>query len=303
VTTGGSAPRPGATRTDDVARYYDRNTGRFLLVGRGGVLAMHRELWGPGVRTACEAADHINALVAAELEGLEKATSPLVLDFGCGVGGTLFRLAAWLPNARLRGITVSSRQHAIAVRLAEELGWAARCSFTLGDFHAADLGDVGDVSAVSKVAAAIVAIESFAHSVSPAAFLANAARHLEPGGRLVVADDFLARDEGALTPMQAKSVERFRRGWRVPAVGPAIRLVEQAAAHGLAVVKNVDLTPLTRPGARLRDRLVALVDPALGRLGLARIPFFGNLIGGHALQVGLREGFLEYRLLVFRKVA
>ena len=69
----------------------------------------------------------------------------------------------------------------------------------------------------------------------------------------------------------------------------------------------MDLTPLTRQGTRLRDRLVALANPALARLdgdgALSSMPFFGNLIGGHALQVGLGEGLLEYRLLVFRKVA
>jgi SAM-dependent methyltransferase len=297
VTTGGSAPGPAATGPDDVARYYDRNTGRFLLVGRGGVHAMHRELWGPGVRTARDAADHVNRLVAAELAHLEKSSNALVLDFGCGVGGTLFRLAEWLPHARFRGITVSRRQHDIAVRLAEELGWAARCSFTLGDFHAADLDGVGEG------ADAVVAVESFAHSASPMAFLANAARHLAPNGVLVVADDFLARDEGTLTPAQSRTVERFRRGWRVPGVSTAERLVGEASQHGLRIVKSVDLTPLTRPGSRMRDRLVALVPPALAGLGITQIPFFGNLIGGHALQTGLREGFLEYRLLVLRKAA
>ena len=29
--------------------------------------------------------------------------------------------------------------------------------------------------------------------------------------------------------------------------------------------------------------------------------FFGNMIGGNALQIGLREGFLSYRMLSFRK--
>jgi cyclopropane fatty-acyl-phospholipid synthase-like methyltransferase len=287
----------GGITSDDVARYYDRNTARFLLVGRGGVHAMHRELWGPGVRTAREAADHVNALVAAELAHLQKKPSALVLDFGCGVGGTLFRLAEWLPRARFHGITVSRRQHDVAVRLGEELGWAARCSFAHGDFHTASLGEVGEA------ADAVLAIESFAHSTSPAAFLENAARHLVRGGLLVVADDFLARAESSLTPVQRRTVERFRRGWRVPAVDTAETLVEQAADHGLEALKNQDLTPLTRPGSRLRDRAIAAAQPALARLDLARLPFFGNLIGGHALQSGLRDGFLEYRLLVFRRVA
>ena len=34
-----------------------------------------------------------------------------------------------------------------------------------------------------------------------------------------------------------------------------------------------------------------------------RYPFCGNLIGGHALQVGTREGFLRYKFLVLRKGA
>jgi SAM-dependent methyltransferase len=280
--------------SQEVARYYDRNTGRFLLVGRGGIHAIHRELWGPEVRTAREAADHVNRLLAEELEDLTRSPDALVLDFGCGVGGTLFRFAEWFPAARFHGVTVSRRQYDVAVQLAEELGWAARCSFTHGDFHSV---------VVAARADAIVAVESLAHSHEPRAFLTNAARHLEAGGRLLVADDFLARDEGSLSPVQASSVERFRAGWRVPSVRTSERLQHEAAEHGFALEKNVDLTPLTRPGARLRDRIVALANPVLVRLGLAGVPFFGNLIGGHALQIGLRDGFLEYRLLVFRKVA
>jgi hypothetical protein len=41
--------------------------------------------------------------------------------------------------------------------------------------------------------------------------------------------------------------------------------------------------------------------PLFARLGLARRPFFGNIIGGGALQVGLREGFIRYQLLVLRR--
>jgi hypothetical protein len=48
---------------------------------------------------------------------------------------------------------------------------------------------------------------------------------------------------------------------------------------------------------------VALASPVAASLGLARVPFYGNMIGGNALQIGLREGFLKYRLLVFRQAA
>jgi len=288
----------GPGGTVDVARYYDRNTARFLLMGRGRVYGIHRELWGPGTITSEDAAGHIDELLAAELADVAATPNALVLDFGCGVGGTLFRLAEHFPTARFHGVTISRRQIDVAERLAERVGRATECSFTHGDYHSVALGEIAD---------AVVAVESFAHSGNPTAFLASASRHLADGGRLLIADDFLARDESALTASELDLVDRLRKGWRVPGIRTAGQLERVAPAHGFALEKSVDLTRLTRPGTRLRDRLGAAVAPALAGLdaafALGRLPFFGNLIGGHAVQVGLREGILEYRLLVFRKVA
>lgn len=278
---------------DDVARYYDSNTRRFLFMGSGhDARSMHRELWGPGVGSAREATDHIDHVIADQITDFALGPAPTIVDFGCGVGGTLLHFAERFPDALLRGVTVSQRQVDLAERLAEESGHADRCSFSLGDFQTVDLELRAD---------AIVAIESFVHSHSAGAFLANAARHLHPGGHLIIADDFLASERDALDTRQRIQVERFQSGWRVPAVCTAERLVEGAAEHGLAAEKNVDLTSLTRPGSRVRDRLTAAVSPLLARLSLSRIPLCGNLIGGNALQIGLRDGFLRYRLLVFRK--
>lgn len=281
--------------SDDVARYYDSNTRRFLFIGRGrGVHAMHRELWGPGVTSAVGAVDHINGVVAEAIAELVPAAAPVVVDFGCGVGGTLFHLAGRFPDARLTGITISERQVEIARQLANELGVAARCTFRLADFQTVELGEPAD---------AIVAIEAFAHSRDADAFLDGAARHLRPGGHLIVADDFLAADEDSMDARQRRVVGRFRAGWRVPAICTADHLGATAAGHGLDVVRTVDLTGLTRPGSRVRDRLVAAVSPLLARLGLERVPFCGNLIGGDALQSGLREGFLRYELVALRAAA
>jgi cyclopropane fatty-acyl-phospholipid synthase-like methyltransferase len=281
--------------SDDVARYYDRNTRRFLLMGGArGVHSIHRELWGAEVRSAHEAADHINRLLADEIAGLDIGPEPSIVDFGCGVGGTLFHLAQRMPKARLLGITISRRQVEIAERFVEKLGHADACSFSLGDFHTADTGVRADV---------VLAVESFAHSHSAEAFLANAVRNLGPEGRLIVVDDFLASEKESLATRQRRRVEQFQAGWRVPAICTEEHLVHSAAQHGLRTEKTVDLTSLTRPGSRVRDRLTAIVSPLLARLGLSRIPFCGNLIGGNALQIGLRDGFLRYRFLVFRKQA
>jgi len=255
---------------------------------------MHRELWAPGVRDATQAAGHVNRLIAGELSHLDSVPEPTVLDFGCGVGGTLFHLATRFPGARLEGVTVSLRQLEIAERIAARLGHAGRCSFVHGDFGVADL---------APEAEAIVAVESFAHSSDPDAFLANAARHLRPGGRLIVVDDFLAYGEGDLDARQRSLVGQLRKGWRVPSVGTIGTLERAAERAGLRSERVADLTGLTRPGSRLRDRAIAVLSPVMARLGLVTVPFCGNMIGGNALQIGLREGFIRYALLAFRRAA
>ena len=63
---------------------------------------------------------------------------------------------------------------------------------------------------------------------------------------------------------------------------------------------DTDLTGLIRLG-RPRDRAVALLCPLIRMLGIGDVPVFGNMIGGNALQNGIREGVLTYRLLRFRR--
>jgi SAM-dependent methyltransferase len=127
-----------------------------------------------------------------------------------------------------------------------------RCTFSLGDFQTAELDVRAD---------AIVAVESFAHCDSADAFFANAARHLREGGSLILADDFLAAPLGGLGARERQRVEELRSGWRVPAICTTESLVDAAAARGFEVEKTVDLTAHTRPGSRVRDRLVAVLGP------------------------------------------
>jgi SAM-dependent methyltransferase len=278
--------------TAEVAGYYDSNTGRFLLMG-GGAPSMHRALWAPGVDSARSAAGHVDRILADEIAALALGPIPAILDFGCGVGGTLLHVAERFRGARLTGVTISGKQVERARRLARRRGLAERCEFVLGDFQSVDLGRGADV---------VVAVESFVHAASTDAFLANAVRHLGEQGRLMIVDDFLASAQGTLDARQRRRVEQLRSGWRVPSLCSADDLVVAAARHGLGLERRVDLTPLTRPGSRLRDRFTAIASPLMAGLGLARMPFCGNLIGGNALQIGLREGFLRYQLLTFRKL-
>ena len=122
----------------------------------------------------------------------------------------------------------------------------------------------------------------------------------KPSGTLIVVDDFLADAVRGRNAADRRIIEDFRRGWRVPSFDTVDTAIDAAAHAGLRCVERRDLTPLIRLDQRSR-RLIAKLGPACRRLGLARVPFFANLIGGGALHRGLADGLFAYRWLRFER--
>lgn len=275
----------------DVRRYYDQNTGLFERFGQGGA-SIHRAVWGPGVETRAQAFHHVDELILAELRALGGA--PRVADLGCGVGGSLLYLAARM-NLRGEGMTISPRQADRAARLIAEaqagggLTGSVRCR--QGDYLALppDLVDL-DLA---------FSIEAFVHSPDGARFFHSAARALRPGGTLMICDDFLASGEPPAPARRRRWLEEFRAGWRIGTLITVAEARALAAAEGLALVGDRDLSPHLELG-RFRDRLISL-------LVLGARPFrpqgetLRGLIGGNALQLALKAGIIQYRLLTFRR--
>ena len=214
-----------------------------------------------------------------------------MIDMGCGIGGTLFHLAETFQASHFLGITISQRQYDTAVGIAASRNLSDRCRFVRGDFQSMALGEPAD---------AIVAIESFVHSESTDRFFTSASNHLREGGYLMIADDFLARGASQLGRRTQRAVAAFKEGWRLQSLCTAKECLGAGEVCGLSPRKDLDLSDLIRLG-RVRDRVIALFSPLFRLLGLVDVPFFGNMIGGNALQVGLREGFLRYQLLVLQK--
>lgn len=265
------------TASDGVREYYDANTRKFLLAT--SQRAIHRELWGPGVRDRAEAVHHAHDLVLDQLGGDDRR----VLDLGCGVGSAALYLAERRPVDVL-GVSISPEQVRLAKRYAARSGpLRGSLAFRVADFTA--LPD--DLTGFDLA----FAIESFVHADPASAFFREAARVLRPGGALVVIDDVLT------SVREDQRLDDFRAGWHVSSLLTVTEAARCAAAAGLDLVASVDLSSRQRLG-RPRDLLIRLARPSLERVR-GRSAWAESLVGGDALQRCHRAGLLEYRMLRF----
>jgi SAM-dependent methyltransferase len=281
--------------TDDVRRYYDSNTERFERYGQGrGTGAIHRAVWGEGVRTEPAAFEYLDQLVLLELLGIAGAfPEPLhVLDLGCGVGASLVYLAERAPVIAT-GATLSGVQAERARRRIQRAGLAERVRCIEADY----------TELPADVAPAHVAfsIEAFIHAEDTAAYFRAAARHVVPGGLLVVCDDFASpRAESTLSPEESETLDDVRRHWLAHSLVTVARAAKLAEHHGFELASDRDLTSRLELG-RPRDRVIAALVALGRRLSLGGYRF-RSFVGGHALQQALLSGLLEFHALVFRKV-
>ena len=274
--------------TAQVRRYYDRHTAAFVTYGQGGGAgAIHRAVWGPGVETREQAFHYVEDRIAEHLLALSPGRpEPCVVDLGCGVGGSLRHLAGRLP-IRGVGVTLSPVQARLARDRIRAAGLQDRIRCLEGDY--------ADPALDLPPADLAYAIESFVHGPDPAAFFAQCARVVRPGGLLLICDD-VRRAGGDRRARDA--VERFRRGWRINTLVARDELRALAAAAAFEHHSTLDLSPFLELG-RPRDRAIALLAALVRRLPLeARL---GHLTGGSALQTCLRRGWIGYDLALFRR--
>lgn len=130
--------------------------------------------------------EQMNAEVFARLHRDGVAESQL-LDLGCGLGATLRSFARRLEKARLFGVTRVPWQ----VQQARALNVAAGCAERVFVIE----GDYEDIALPDSSYDGVYALESscHAHGADKSLLLREAHRLLRPGGRIVVADGFLAR--------------------------------------------------------------------------------------------------------------
>jgi cyclopropane fatty-acyl-phospholipid synthase-like methyltransferase len=276
-----------AERAERVRRYYDNNAAAFERLGQGGA-SIHRAVWGSGVSTRTAAFHHVDDLILQALP--QGAGEPTIVDLGCGLGASLLYLASRIDMVG-EGITISPLQAARAAELIAQAGLGDRVRCREGNY----LSLPDDLAGKADLA---FSIEAFIHSPDAAGYFREAARSLRPGGKLIVCDDFLTSDAPPQSPRAARWLEEFRTGWHAESLLTVEQVRALAAAHGLTLTRDLDLTPvleLRRP----RDRWISLLVAA-GRVVRPSGKYWQSLVGGNALQWALLLGLLSYRFLELR---
>jgi tocopherol O-methyltransferase len=208
-------PGEVAAHYDDLARFYREIWGEHI----------HHGLWQSRGQSAAEATRHLITVVAAHAR---VQAEDRVCDVGCGYGGTA-RILAREYAAEVTALTVSRAQHEHALALDPE---ATNPTSLLRDWLANGLEPASFD--------AVIAIESSEHMADLAAFFAEVARVLKPGGRFVVCA-WLTR-EGPRSWEQRLLLGPICREGRLRGLESASELHRLARAAGLVPIGFQDVS-------------------------------------------------------------
>jgi len=172
-------------------------------------LAIHSGYFEKGIKTHEEAIINKNKVIEKllNLEKLGKKKS-IILDAGCGVGGTCIYLAKNYPHIKFLGLNVSPIQIKLAPKFSKQSQVSSNTDFILGDFLEIGLKD--------KSIDGIFAIESITRANDIKRFLQEASRILKINGKIVIDDAFIFRKPSRyLTKLVYKA---YCKTWKIPSM-------------------------------------------------------------------------------------
>ena len=132
---------------------------------------------------------------------------------------------------------------------------------------------------------------------SPTRFFSQCRKLVQPGGLLLICDDFKRPTDA---PAARRAIERFTRGWHINTLLDRDQLQALAQEAGFEHDSTIDLSSyleLNRP----RDRAIKVLIALAGWIPVhwSRLD---NLVGGSALQECLERGWIGYDLALFERV-
>jgi len=252
--------------------------------------ALHFGYWDASTRNHSDSLLNMNRVLSSHAR---PKAGQLVLDAGCGVGGT----AMWMVEnhgVRAMGITVTPSQVTRARRYAAERGLGAGALFSVQDYcHIALPDDTFDI---------VYGLESVNYAPDKRRFIAEAFRVLKPGGRFVVQDGF--RSDRKLSGQEERLQESWLAGWLVPNLSVRQEFAAQAKEAGFVDVEDYDCTENVRRSCRRLYRVTMACLPgaiALRKLGLRTQVQHANVIAARDQWRALQKGLWGYGIVAGNK--
>ena len=197
-------------------------------------LAIHYGYWDEKVKSFSQSLLRMNEVMA---EAAQIKTGDIVLDAGCGIGGSSLFLAENY-ECRVTGISLSERQIRLAQKLAHEKKQETRVEFRVMDYCS--------TSFASESFDIVWGCESICYATNKEEFIKEAYRLLKPGGRLVVADGFVTD----IKNNDHSTIRNWLDGWQVNYLETLDRFEEFMSDTGFVNIKSNDISKYTAHSSR-----------------------------------------------------
>lgn len=171
-------------------------------------LAMHSGYYEKGIRTHEDAKINKNKLIGRflDLDILHK--TGIILDAGCGVGGTSIYFAKKYPHIKFIGINNSQTQIRLALKFAQQNHVSSNTEFILGDYLATGLPD--------NFVDGVFTIEALTRFKDKKRFLQEANRILKKNKKLVIDEVFLLKKPSK--HFMKLAYDAYCTAWKIPYV-------------------------------------------------------------------------------------
>jgi len=223
--------------TSQVIKYYETSLFDYRLIWLNErTLGMHYGYWDEKVKNHDESLLRYNQVVADQLR---LTRIDLVLDAGCGLGGTAFWVAANI-GCHVTGISITPDQIKKAKEYANKKGLAGKVHFEVADFRSTTFAD--------NYFDAVYAIETICHLVDKGPFFTEMYRVLKPGGRLLVSEYTLFKD--SLSSEEDKRMKKWLSGWFIPNLWRREEYLSAMKNAGFVSLASNDFSDRTHKSAK-----------------------------------------------------
>ncbi len=200
-------------------------------------LAMHSGYYEKGIKTHEEAVINKNKFIEnlLDLDNLV-IKKGVIIDAGCGVGGTSIYLAKKHSNIIFIGLNNSSSQIGLASKFAQQYHVISNTEFILGDHRAIGIND--------NSVDGIFAIEALTRTKDKKRFLKEAYRILKQNKKLVIDDAFLIKKPSNYFTKIAYNA--YCKTWNIPSVDNLKDFKTYLEDLKFSDIKIIDITKNSR---------------------------------------------------------